>query len=100
MPNDGAATLITVTGALNVMVKEKQELSKLPTVTRTISGVEKKLGKDGRVLVRYSGTEPKVRVLVEGVDAKKIKSYAEEIGESLRKALGGDAVGGKRALGA
>lgn len=73
---------------LNVMVKEKQDLSRLPTVTRTISGVEKKLGKDGRVLVRYSGTEPKVRVLVEGVDAKKIKSYAEEIGESLRKALG------------
>ena len=50
--------------------------------------VEKKLGKDGRVLVRYSGTEPKVRVLVEGTDAKKIRAWAEEIGDSLRKALG------------
>jgi phosphoglucosamine mutase len=73
---------------LNVMVKEKRELSKLPAVTKAISGVEKKLGKDGRVLVRYSGTEPKVRVLVEGVDAKKIKAYAEEIGDSLKKSLG------------
>ncbi|MFZ5439245.1 MAG: phosphoglucosamine mutase [Myxococcota bacterium] len=73
---------------LNVVVKEKRELSKLPTVTKTIAGVEKKLGKDGRVLVRYSGTEAKVRVLVEGTDAKKIKQYAEEIGESLKSALG------------
>jgi phosphoglucosamine mutase len=73
---------------LNVMVKEKRDLSRLPAVTRTIGGVEKKLGKDGRVLVRYSGTEPKVRVLVEGTDAKKIKAYAEEIGDSLRKSLG------------
>ena len=73
---------------LNVMVKEKRELSKLPTVLKTIAGVEKKLGKDGRVLVRYSGTEAKVRVLVEGIDAKKIRAWAEEIGESLKKALG------------
>jgi phosphoglucosamine mutase len=73
---------------LNVMVKEKRDLSKLPAVTKVITGVEKKLGHDGRVLVRYSGTEPKVRVLVEGVDAKKIKQYAEEIGDSLRKSLG------------
>lgn len=73
---------------LNVMVKEKRELSKLPTVLKTIAGVEKKLGKEGRVLVRYSGTEAKVRVLVEGIDAKKIRAWAEEIGESLKKALG------------
>ena len=73
---------------LNVMVKEKRELSKLPTVLKTIAAVEKKLGKDGRVLVRYSGTEPKVRVLVEGIDAKKIHAWAEEIGDSLKRALG------------
>lgn len=73
---------------LNVMVKEKRELSKLPTVQKVITSVEKKLGKDGRVLVRYSGTEPKVRVLVEGIDAKKIRAWAEEIGDSLKKALG------------
>jgi phosphoglucosamine mutase len=73
---------------LNVVVKEKRELSHLPKVLKTIAGVEKKLGKEGRVLVRYSGTEPKVRVLVEGTDAKKIKAYAEEIGASLQSSLG------------
>jgi phosphoglucosamine mutase len=72
---------------LNVPVKEKRDLSHLPEATKAIRGVEKKLGKDGRVLVRYSGTEPKVRVLVEGPDAKKIKQYAEEIGATLQRAL-------------
>jgi phosphoglucosamine mutase len=57
-------------------------------VQKVIASVEKHLGRDGRVLVRYSGTEPKVRVLVEGLDAKKIKGWAEEIAEALRRALG------------
>ncbi len=73
---------------LNLQVREKRELSNLPEVQKVITGVEKKLGKTGRVLVRYSGTEAKVRVLVEGPDAKKIRQYAEEIGASLRTALG------------
>jgi phosphoglucosamine mutase len=73
---------------LNVVVKEKRELSNLPEVTKAIGQVEKKLGREGRVLVRYSGTEPKARVLVEGTDAKKIKQYAEEIGAALKRALG------------
>ncbi len=73
---------------LNLQVREKRDFSNLPEVMKVITGVEKKLGKTGRVLVRYSGTEAKVRVLVEGPDAKKIRQYAEEIGASLRTALG------------
>jgi phosphoglucosamine mutase len=73
---------------LNFQVREKRPLANLPDVQRVISAVEKKLGKDGRVLVRYSGTESKVRVLVEGIDAKKTKAFAEEIGAALRGALG------------
>lgn len=73
---------------LNLTVREKRELSNLPEVQKVIGAVEKKLGKNGRVLVRYSGTESKVRVLVEGPDAKKIRQYAEEIGASLTIALG------------
>ena len=73
---------------LNVQVKEKRELAHLPEVQKTIAGVVKDLGKDGRVLVRYSGTEPKVRVLVEGINAKQIKAQAEEIADSLRRSLG------------
>lgn len=73
---------------VNVMVKERRELSKLPSVQKVVGAIEKRLGKDGRVLVRYSGTEPKVRVLVEGEDSKQIKAYAEEISDALRAALG------------
>ncbi len=73
---------------LNVVVKERRELSKLPAVQKAVTGIEKKLGREGRVLVRYSGTEPKVRVLVEGNDAKQTKAYAEEISQALREALG------------
>lgn len=73
---------------VNVVVKERRDLSSLPPVQKIITSIEKKLGREGRVLVRYSGTEPKVRVLVEGNDDKQIKAYAEEISHSLREALG------------
>ncbi|MGQ0506849.1 MAG: phosphoglucosamine mutase [Myxococcaceae bacterium] len=74
---------------LNVVVKEKRELGELPTVMRSIQGVESKLGKNGRVLVRFSGTESKARVLIEGPDAAKNKAYAQEIADVLVRALAG-----------
>ncbi len=72
---------------LNVPVRQKRELDELPTVLKTIKGVEMKLGKDGRVLVRFSGTEAKARVLVEGPDARRNESFAKEIGQALSTAL-------------
>jgi len=72
---------------VNVKVKERRELDELPTVLKTIRGVELKLGTDGRVLVRFSGTEAKARVLVESPDPKRNESYANEISEALVKAL-------------
>ncbi|MFL5263048.1 MAG: phosphoglucosamine mutase [Anaeromyxobacteraceae bacterium] len=72
---------------VNLAVKEKRPLEALPDVQRAIAGVEKALAGDGRVLVRYSGTENKARVLVEGPDAKKIAAHAEVIAEALKKAL-------------
>jgi phosphoglucosamine mutase len=54
----------------------------------SIRGAEAKLGKDGRVLVRYSGTESKVRVLVEGPDKQTIDDLAAAIGGELKKAIG------------
>jgi phosphoglucosamine mutase len=74
---------------LNVVVKQKRELGELPTVMKAIQDVEKKLGKDGRVLVRFSGTEPKARVLIEGLDASRNDQYAKEIADALSKALNG-----------
>ncbi|MFL5311718.1 MAG: phosphoglucosamine mutase [Myxococcales bacterium] len=73
---------------MNLAVREKPELGSLAAVMRAIRDVEKKLGKDGRVLVRYSGTEPKVRVLVEGPDKKLIDGYAGGIAAELKKAIG------------
>jgi phosphoglucosamine mutase len=72
---------------LNLAVKEKRPLEELAEVQRAIASVEKALGADGRVLVRYSGTENKARVLVEGPDARKIAAHADEIAAALKKAL-------------
>jgi phosphoglucosamine mutase len=73
---------------VNVVVGEKRPLAQLPGVGRAISAVERALGGTGRVLVRFSGTENKARVLVEGPDARRIRAMAEAIAGSLREALG------------
>jgi phosphoglucosamine mutase len=73
---------------LGLAVRSKPELGSLPEVMRAIRDTEKKLGKEGRVLVRYSGTEPKVRVLVEGPDQKIIDGLAARIAGELKKAIG------------
>jgi phosphoglucosamine mutase len=72
---------------LNLVVKEKRPLEGLPEVQKAIAAVERALGADGRVLVRYSGTENKARVLVEGPDAKAIAGHADDIAAALKKAL-------------
>jgi phosphoglucosamine mutase len=73
---------------LGLAVSSKPELGSLPTVMRAIRDAEKKLGSSGRVLVRYSGTEPKVRVLVEGPNQKVIDGFASQILGELKKAIG------------
>ena len=64
---------------INKPVEVKRPIQDLPKVKKAIARVEKALGGKGRVLVRYSGTENKVRVMIEGMDAKKIKAFAKEI---------------------
>ena len=61
-------------------------LDELDEVKAAIEAVEQKLGNDGRVLVRYSGTEMKVRVMVEGPTRQAIQNYADDIAATLRKA--------------
>jgi phosphoglucosamine mutase len=73
---------------VNVEVREKRPLDELPGVSRAIGAVERALGKQGRVLVRPSGTENKLRVLVEGPDAARVKSHAEAIAAEIRRAIG------------
>lgn len=72
---------------LNIEVKIKPELSAVAEIKKIIEEVENYLGEAGRVLVRYSGTEPLCRVMIEGKNEKKIKSLAEKIGEVIKKNL-------------
>jgi phosphoglucosamine mutase len=71
---------------VNLAVDRKIPLDELPDVQKIISDVERQLGDDGRVLVRYSGTESKARVMIEGMDETRIKSWADEIAEAVQKA--------------
>ncbi len=72
----------------NVEVREKKDLSEIPELNALIERIKKELSEKGRVLVRYSGTEPVCRIMVEGEDEEKIKGYAEEISEVIRRKLG------------
>jgi phosphoglucosamine mutase len=74
---------------LNVPVAEKKPIESLSGFSDAVEKVEGALGGRGRVLVRYSGTEPKARIMVEGEDEKRIREYANELAEALRRALGG-----------
>ncbi len=71
---------------VNTAVEKKIPLDQLPDVQRAIAQVERELGEDGRVLVRYSGTESKARVMIEGLDEAYIKSRADELAGMLAKA--------------
>ncbi|RMG85027.1 MAG: phosphoglucosamine mutase [Candidatus Dadabacteria bacterium] len=75
----------------NVRVREKRPVEDLPGVQRVLRAVEAELGRDGRVLVRYSGTEPKLRVMVEGDDEDRIRAMAAEICEAVRREIGEEA---------
>jgi len=68
---------------INTAVERKVPLEQLPDVQRIIADIERQLGEDGRVLVRYSGTEAKARVMIEGPDEARIRSQAESIAEAL-----------------
>jgi phosphoglucosamine mutase len=72
---------------LNLKVSKRVDLKTLPEVQAKIQSVEAMLGKEGRVFVRFSGTEPKVRVLVEGPEETKIREYAEDIVQTIKKGL-------------
>ena len=71
----------------NLMVDYKYPLEELSGAQTVIKQVEKELGSKGRVLVRYSGTENKVRVMVEGMDKRKIEVYADKIIRALDEEL-------------
>jgi phosphoglucosamine mutase len=72
---------------VNVPVKERRDLESLPVLQKVIAHVSKQLGKRGRVLVRYSGTEALVRVMVEGEQTAQVERFVEEIAATVRDQL-------------
>ena len=73
---------------LNVPVVEQRPFDELQGVTAELAAVEKRLEGRGRVLLRYSGTEPLARVMVEGENAAEIEELAERLAEAVRRELG------------
>ena len=76
---------------VNVNVAHKRPVEDLPDFQRQLALVEKELDGKGRVLVRYSGTEPKARVMVEGDDEGRVRGYAAELAAALQRSLAGSA---------
>jgi len=72
----------------NVLVKEKPPLAELPTVMKLVDEAEKELSGKGRVLLRYSGTESKIRLLIEGRELDKIDKQANRIADAIQNAIG------------
>jgi len=73
---------------VNVPVKEKPPLERLPAVEEKVRAARERLAEEGRVLLRYSGTEKLARIMVEGKDERVIKEIAKEIADEVQKAIG------------
>jgi phosphoglucosamine mutase len=72
---------------INIPIKERKDPFGIPEIKNVISDAEKKLGDSGRVLVRLSGTEPLVRVMLEGKDKEEIERLGQEIVNVIREKI-------------
>ena len=73
---------------LNLRVERKVELKTVPEVAAVMSAVEARLAGQGRLLVRYSGTEPLLRVMLEGRDEAEIRRWGQEIIDAVARHVG------------
>jgi len=73
---------------INIDVKSKPDISSVPQVVEAIKQVEKELGEEGRVLVRYSGTQNMCRVMVEGPTEEVTEKYCNQIANIVKNVLG------------
>jgi phosphoglucosamine mutase len=60
---------------------------KIPLARQALQAAEKRLGNKGRLLVRYSGTEPLLRIMVEGENPQEIQSVGQDLAQTLEKIL-------------
>ncbi len=73
---------------VNVRVREKKPLDTLPSVRAAIQAAEEELESTGRVVIRYSGTEPLARVMIEAEDESRMRHHADTIAGAIRAELG------------
>ena len=73
---------------INIEVKHKSQMKNVPEIEEAIESAEKRLAGKGRILVRPSGTEPKIRVMVEGKDQKLIHKISAGVAKTIKKVLG------------
>ncbi len=73
---------------LNVRVREKPALDSLPGVSRALAEAKRTLGHRGRIVLRYSGTEPLARVMVEAEHEADVERWTESIASAIRTAIG------------
>jgi phosphoglucosamine mutase len=73
---------------VNVKVREKPPLQSISEVARALGEAERELGERGRVVLRYSGTEPLVRVMVEAEEQEDVKRFSESIASAVRETIG------------
>jgi phosphoglucosamine mutase len=84
-----AASLVRYPQILvNVRVRERVDYLAVPAIAASIARVESRVKHQGRVLIRYSGTEPLLRIMLEGPDQNEIRTWANEIADTVRANLG------------
>jgi phosphoglucosamine mutase len=86
---DLASELVSYPQVLvNVRVRERKTLASVPAIADAMERIEGRLAGQGRLLVRYSGTEPLVRVMIEGRNQQEIQGWAREIADTVEQHLG------------
>lgn len=78
---------------VNIRVRERRNIEDLPEVGKLVADVERRLGDAGRVLIRYSGTEPLMRIMLEGRDQGEINAMANEIAGLVKSLIGEETSG-------
>jgi len=80
----GAKMTVIPQMLVNLKLKQRVPLESLPRFRKTVAEFEKKLGQRGRILVRYSGTEPLLRIMVEGEDRSETEHIVNALAEKAR----------------
>jgi phosphoglucosamine mutase len=87
--DDLAGALVTYPQVLvNVRVRERADYNQIPAIADSIKRVEQRVDGQGRLLIRYSGTEPLLRIMIEGKNDGEIRQWANEIADAVRASLG------------